>query len=244
MKKTVLVAALLLATAGLRAQTNIQEMYDFGRGHFATTLEMFKPDKWGSTFFFVDIYHTQNIAPTDYYTEISRSLNFWQNTKLGGLSLHIEWNGGNGIYPVGPAWGGYPVNNAWLYGLEYNLHSPDFGKTLTLSAMYKDIRGGNSQVPMQFTAVWGIQNLFGVNGLVFSGFADFWWEDVTWAPDNSTTGTVFLAEPQLWYNIGQHFGCPNLNVGGEVEISNNFVGNTTGEKGWDASPCLGLKWAF
>ena len=49
MKKTVLIAALLLAFVGVKAQTNIQEMYDFGRKHMTTTLEMFKGDKFGDT---------------------------------------------------------------------------------------------------------------------------------------------------------------------------------------------------
>ena len=139
MKKTVLIAALLLAFVGVKAQTNIQEMYDFGRKHMTTTLEMFKGDNWGSTFFFVDIYHTNNIAPTDFYAEIARTINFWgRNTSIGdnfvnNLSLHVEWNGGNGIYDLGAlGWGGYPVNNAWLAGIEYFIANNDFSQRLTL----------------------------------------------------------------------------------------------------------------
>ena len=95
MKKVVFVAAMLLAFVGAKAQTNIQEMYDFNRGHFTTTLEMFKSDAFGSTFFFNDIYHpTDQLAPTGYYTEIARALNFWQNTSLAPFSLHVECNGG------------------------------------------------------------------------------------------------------------------------------------------------------
>ena len=33
-------------------------------------------------------------APFGTYWEITRSFNFWQNTKLGGLSLQAEYNGG------------------------------------------------------------------------------------------------------------------------------------------------------
>lgn len=247
MKKVVFVAAMLLAVVGAKAQTNIQEMYDFNRGHFTTTLEMFKGDNWGSTFFFTDIYHTNNIAPTDFYTEIARSINFWgKNTSVGdnfvnNISLHVEWNGGCGIYNAEPlGWGGYPVNNAWLYGIEYFIANNDFSQRLTLEVMYKDIRGGHSNVPLQFTAVWGLDNLFGVPGLSFSGFADFWWEDVTWNI-GETTHTTFLAEPQLWYQVGRFFRCDNLNIGGEVEIANNFSGAA---QGWTVRPCLGIKWGF
>lgn len=249
MKKLVLVAAMLLAVVGAKAQTNIQEMYDFNRGHLTTTLEMFKGDNWGSTFFFTDIYHTNNMAPTDYYTEIARSINFWGKSSsigdsfLNSLSLHVEWNGGCGIYSTELGWGGYPVSNAWLYGIEYFIANNDFSKRLTLEVMYKDIRHGESDIPLQFTAVWGIDNLFGVNGLSFSGFADFWWENINWgsALNPDVTSTTFLTEPQLWYQVGRHFKCDNLNIGGEVEIAHNFSGAA---KGWTVRPCLGIKWGF
>ena len=52
--------------------------------------------------------------------------------------------------------------------------------------------------------------------------------------------TVFITEPQLWYNVGQHFGCNNLSLGTEIELSNNF-GSTGGFK---CRPCLGMKWDF
>ena len=51
-----LLAALLTVTAKVKAQTNAQILYDFGsdRKYVTLTLEMFKQDKWGSTYFFVD----------------------------------------------------------------------------------------------------------------------------------------------------------------------------------------------
>ena len=60
MKKNLLfLAVFFTATIFAKAQTNIQVMYDFGkdRQNVTTTLEMFKGDNWGSTFFFVDITH-------------------------------------------------------------------------------------------------------------------------------------------------------------------------------------------
>ena len=88
----------------------------------------------------------------------------------------------------------------------------------------------------------------------FSGFADFWWEDHSSFLDKDgdpkldkdgnidykAEHTVFTTEPQLWYNVGQHFGCENLSVGSEVEISHNFGSNA----GWMVRPCLGVKWDF
>lgn len=249
MKKQLFFAALLMATLGLRAQVNIQEMYDFNRGHLTTTLEMFKSDKWGSTFFFNDIYHNNDYSfPTDYYTEIARSLNFWKDSKLGALSLHVEWNGGLGS--------NYGVSNAWLFGCEYFLHSADFNNTFTFELMYKNIRSlvknDISYIPLQFTFVWGMNNLFGVKGLTFSGFLDIWGENITWGIDDNgdaiKTDWVILSEPQLWYNVGQHFGCDNLNIGGEVEVAYNFTGayptDYTDRKGLTVAPCLGIKWNF
>ena len=247
---------MLLTVIGAKAQTNIQEMYDYNRGHFTTTLEMFKADNWGSTFFFTDIYHPwDQSAPTGYYTEIARALNFWQNSALGALSLHVEWNGGQF------------ANNAWLFGVEYFLHNSDFTNTFTFELMYKRISGQEaldnalvrpfdkvSDIPFQFTFVWGMQNLFGVKGLVFSGFLDVWGENCNWGMNDKfewiNTSVVMLSEPQIWYNVGQHFGCDNLFVGGEVELAYNFAGGHFGgekfnqNKGFTYAPCLGIKWAF
>lgn len=71
-----------------KAQTNAQILYDFGsdRKFVTLTLEMFKQDKWGNTYFFVDHDFNydkmevgeKNIAQGGTYTEISRALNFWQ----------------------------------------------------------------------------------------------------------------------------------------------------------------------
>ena len=241
MKKLFLIVSFIAVAFCTKAQTNIQEQYDFNREHLTTTLEMFKADNWGSTFFFTDIYHPDNIdGPTGYYTEIARGLNFWQNTKLGGLSAHVEWNGGQF------------ANNAWLFGAEYFMHSSDFRYTLTLEVLYKTIAKADQDVPLQFTVVWGCNNLFGLKGLVFSGFADFWWETLQWGVDKDLepikTSCVFISEPQIWYNIGQFFSCPNLFIGGEVELAYNFAGawrkDYIDNKGFNASPCLGIKWNF
>ena len=258
MKKVVFVAAMLLAIVGAKAQTNIQEMYDFKRGHFTTTLEMFKSDPWGSTFFFNDIYHpTDQLTPTGYYTEIARALNFWQNTALAPISLHVEWNGGQF------------ASNAWLFGVEYFLHNESYTNTFTFELMYKRISGQKdlnalpavarpfdkvSDIPIQFTFVWGMQNLFGVHGLTFSGFLDVWGENVNWGLTDKlewdNTKLVILSEPQIWYNIGQHFGCNHLMIGGEVELAYNFAGGWHGggdfakNKGFNVAPCAGIKWAF
>ena len=240
------VAALALG-ATAQAQTNLQTFYDLGkdRGHFTTTLEGFYGDKWGNTFFFVDYDYNHRdgnkvVSPSGTYFEIARCLNFWQNSALSPLSLHVEYNGG--VYR------GYTINNAFLVGLDYFLHSKDFKNTFNFKVLYKKIALGTSDVPLQFTFVWGMQDIFGVPGLRFSGFADFWWENHTLFTDSkgntlavpATSKYVFISEPQLWYNIGRHFGVDNLHIGGEVELSYDFG---TAQGFW-ARPCLGTKWVF
>lgn len=247
-KKTILAVAIATLAFGqlAKAQTNIQVFYDFGkdRKHVTTTVEGFYNDNWGNTFFFID--HDFNnrvdqkiISPNGTYMEIARCLNFWQNVPvLNGFSLQVEYNGG--IYNK------YAINSAFLAGIDYFVHSKDFKNTFNFKVLYKHIVGVHSQVPMQFTFVWGLQDLFGAKGLRFSGFADFWWQDHDLYYDHkgdilgASSKIVFLSEPQLWYNVGQWFGVNNLNIGGEVELAFDFGS----AKGFWARPCAGIKWVF
>ena len=231
MKKLILSAAILLCSLTAFGQTNFQTFYDFGRKHFTTTLEGFHTDNWGNTFFFIDYdYDNRNskgtvVSPHNTYFEIARCLNFWQNSALAPLSLQVEYNGGFGTF--GNMAGAFPVNNAFLFGVDYFLHSGDFKNTLNFKLLYKQFIDLYSQVPFQFTTVWGCQDLFGAPGLRFSGFVDVWCEG---------HNTVVLSEPQLWYS----FGTEHFNLGGEVELSYNFAGM----EGFHILPCLGMKWVF
>ena len=248
-KKTIFATAFAaLAFAQVAgAQTNIQIFYDFGRDRqqVTTTVEGFYGDKWGNTFFFVDhdFNHKANEgvkAPTGTYLEIARCLNFWQNTPLSFLSLQAEYNGG--VYK------NYYIKHALLGGLDFFVHSASFNNTFNFKVLYKKIAGTASKVPMQFTFVWGMQDLFGLKGLRFSGFADFWWEDHVLYYDEKgmdldkpeLSHVVFISEPQIWYNVGQWFGVPNLNIGGEVELSFDFGTS----RGFWVRPCAGAKWVF
>ena len=230
-------SAALLFAQGAKAQTNFQTFYDFGRKHFTTTLEGFHQDNWGNTFFFIDYdYNNKDgnkvISPNNTYFEIARCLNFWGDSALAPLSLQVEYNGGFGTWGnlngvPGVNYGAFPVNSAFLFGLDWFLHSGDFNNTLNLKVLYKYFVGLPCNVPLQFTAVWGCQDLFGAKGLRFSGFVDVWCE---------YDHVVVLSEPQLWFNCGtEHF-----NIGGEVEFSYNFAGM----EGFNVMPCLGTKWVF
>lgn len=241
MKKTILLAAsaLLYFAQGAEAQTNLQTFYDFGRGYATTTVEMFKGDNWGNTFFFIDHYYTTSENRKDpgrsalngSYFEIERALNFWSDSALKDLSLHLEYDGST--------WG----NGVFCVGANYFLHSDDFRNTLNLYLMYERMNGSNNaDIPVKATAVWGMQDLFNVKGLRFSGFMDIYGCNTSFIDGDGTdvTKVTFLSEPQLWYNLGRHFGVENLHVGGEVELSLNFARH----KGFMCNPCIGTKWVF
>ncbi len=228
-----LVLGFLFLAGGLNAQ-NVQLHYDFGkdRSYLTSTVEMFKPDNLGNTFFFVDMDYSvgdvQGVSMA--YWEIARVF----KTKKMPVGLHLEYDGGFGQYKVANTNFAYQINDALLGGLDYFIHDKDFTKGLTVKLMYKYIRGKHD-FSYQATAVWFMH--FFNRKLTFTGFADFWREDsfdfdMDGEPDSKF---VFLSEPQLWFNINHH-----LSVGGEVELSYYFAGM---EK-FQAMPTLGLKYKF
>lgn len=240
MSKKIFVAAfaVLALAQGVKAQ-NVQLFYDFGEGrsYATTTFEMFKGDKFGDTFFFIDHYYNStddnykkagvSSAINGSYFEIERGINFWQDTNLKDLSGHIEYDGST--------WGA----GIWCFGAKYFLHNSDFSNTFTLALMYDLHRGvGEADIPIKFSGVWGMNDIFGVKGLVFKGFIDIWGNNATWGPNDETKFSV-LTEPQVWFNLGDTFD-GHLDVGTEIELSYNFAGN----KGFMCNPCAGLRWTF
>lgn len=245
MKKLIIAAAAALAFASVaNAQTNLQTFYDLGRGYATTTLEGFYGDNWGNTFFFFDHYYSTKADRDDLgaasaingsYFEIERCLNFWQDTKLGGLSAMVEYDGAT--------WGA----GIFCFGANYFLHSKDFKNTFNLALLYDCHVGyGDADTPIKFSGVWGCQDIFGVSGLRFSGFIDIWGNNQVCTPkdggilDAEETHFSILTEPQLWYNVGKLFGVDNLNIGGEIELSYNFAGRL----GFMCNPAIGAKWVF
>ena len=233
MKKlfVILVCLVAMTVAPQTKAQNVQVLYDTDRGCVTSTIEMFRPDAFGSTYFFVDLDH--NPLMTGAYWEISRELSFWQDTDYSWLSAHIEYNGGMNS--------AMSFNNCWLAGATYSGHSADFSKTWSLTASYKAIPGtigldGSKQTHnFQVTGVWGIS--FANGWCDFSGFFDLWREARPW----QGTKYIFISEPQFWVNLNKIKGWEkiNLSVGGEVELSANFVA-----KGFHAMPAVGAKWTF
>lgn len=232
MRKLIFAAALVLCGISGAFAQNLQLHYDFRRGAenvsapagvFTTTVEMFKPDKHGSTFFFVDMnYGERGVKGVSLaYWEIARSLKFWD----GPFAAHVEYNGGQGI-GKGGGYYGFPINDAWLFGADYVWNNESFTKGFTLSAMYKYIQGFGSP-SFQLTGVW-YMHLFN-NKFTFSGFADFWKQTSAYGKK-----FVFLSEPQVWFNINKNFS-----VGSELECSVNFY-----RKNFAICPTAAVKYNF
>lgn len=226
------VLAVIVCTSIESKAQNIQLHYDLGRNLVTSTVEMFRPDKAGSTYFFVDFDYSPEISSA--YWEITRELCFWQESKLKWLSIHLEYSGG-----LSSKEGSYL--NGYMGGLTYSGNSKDWSKTWSLSVMYKANPGSldaTGQCQMHNFLITGVWNLYFLkNWISFDGFFDFGREVKPWLG----TKFYFISEPQLWVNLKNIKGWEkvNLSLGTEVEISCNYVG-----KGFYAIPTLSAKWTF
>ena len=239
MKKTLLSALLFIACLPMFAQLNVQMHYDFGktiygdelsnRPLFTATVENFKADKWGTTFFFIDLDFGDNTMKS-VYGEIAREF------KLGKtpFAAHVEYNGGLSGF------GSY--NDAYLAGAAWNWANKDFSKTFSLQLLYKHLANqpSSNKHSWQVTTVWGIHFAKGLCS--FSGFADLW-------HDNSVTGNlIFCSEPEFWFHLNALESVDDdfkLSVGAELELTKNMVWPTNGlNDNFYAIPAVGVKWTF
>ena len=239
MKKILLSTLMLIASLPIFAQLNVQLHYDFAdalygdklsnRPHWTATVENFKADKWGSTYFFIDMDFGGNTMKSA-YAEISRELRFWE----APIAAHIEYNGGLS--------GGGSYNDAYLAGGAWNWANKDFSKTFSLQLLYKYL--ANQQVgskhSWQITTVWGIHFAKGL--CTFSVYADLWL-------DNSVKGNLVLSsEPQFWFNLYALDSVDDdfkLSLGTELELTKNLVWPAEGiNDKFYAIPTLAEKWQF
>ena len=239
MKKILLSVFLFIVSLPMLAQLNVQLHYDFGdvfygdklsnRPHLTATVENFKADKWGSTYFFVDLDFGDNTMKS-VYAEFSREFN------LGKLPIaaHVEYNGGLS--------GGGSYNDAYLAGGAWNWANKDFSKTFSLQLLYKYLANqpSSNKHSWQVTTVWGIH--FAKGFCTFSGYADLW-------HDNSVSGNLILSsEPQLWFNLYALDSVDDdfkLSLGTELELSKNLVWPAEGiNNKFYAIPTLAVKWQF
>ena len=239
MKKTLLSALLFIVSLPMFAQLNVQLHYDFGdafygdklsnRPHLTATVENFKADKWGSTYFFVDLDFGDNTMKS-VYAEFSREFNLGKSP----IAAHIEYNGGLS--------GGGSYNDAYLAGGAWNWANKDFSKTFSLQLLYKYLANqpSSNKHSWQVTTVWGIH--FAKGFCTFSGYADLW-------HDNSVSGNLVLSsEPQFWFNLYALDSVDDdfkLSLGTELELSKNLVWPAEDiNNKFYAIPTLAVKWQF
>ena len=153
------------------------------------------------------------------------------------VAFHVEYNGGLS-YGTGKG-DGYAFGDAYLAGVAYNWNSRDFNKGFSVQAMYKYLaKKGPYCHAWQLTGVWRARFAQGLCS--FGGFADLWY-------DNTVDGNlILLAEPQFWFNLAQLRRVSDdfkLSIGTEVEISNNFIYNDSGQNNrFYAIPTIACKW--
>jgi hypothetical protein len=238
MKKYLLLVLLLLVLRVRTEAQNLQLHYDFGEGrkYFTATLEMFRPDALGYTFWFIDLDFDFPGSPRSMsavYWEISRDFYIPGLKKIHPfeeLGFHLEYNDGFTAYQdTGQTIGAASYNSVFLTGFSFPLRLGN--ESVTAQLLLRLPRG--MDVPdFQVTLVW--TRLLLKERVLFTGFADLWSQDKIAGADRKEL--VFQAEPQLWYLITS-----KIALGGEIEISHNFP---VGPNEWEFMPTLGFRWEF
>ena len=238
MYRKTIIYFVLLCTFSVQAQ-NIQLHFDprssihgddsFPSDYITGTFEMFKPDKCGSTFMFVDAdFNLSNGNMGMIYTEISRKFNI-NDFPLMPL---IEYNGGLGLFEIDDnIGGGYSIPNAYLIGLSYPFQLGNIFMDSYVAYKYNAFKETSHDV--QWTLIW--MSNFAKDKITFCGFADLWTENKSQMDSKSDKKVIFLSEPQFWYNANSNFS-----LGSEVKISRNFADKSK----FYLCPTLAMKLSF
>jgi hypothetical protein len=236
MKK--IIAFWLLGVPFISNAQNFQLHYDAGedRNYYTATLEMFKPDTLGSTFWFVDFDFNLPGNPRSMsaaYWEIAREFyipGLRNRSVFDQLTLHLEYNDGFTAYKIAKdTLGAASYNSVFLTGFSHPLKIGNF--ILTTQWLCRMPRG--MDIPdFQFTLVW-FQPVF-KGKVLLTGYCDLWSQDKIMKPDNKEL--IFQTEPQVWYMLTS-----KIAVGSEIEISKNFP---VGPNEWEFQPTLAFRWEF
>lgn len=236
MKK--IIVLLLVFSPIIGYAQNLQVHYDFAedRRFITTTLEMFRPDTLGSTFWFVDFDFNLPGSPrsmSSAYWEIAREFyipGLRNKPFFDELTFHIEYNDGFAAFETSiDTLGGVSYNSVFLAGFAHPVKIGNF--TIATQWLCRVPRNTNGP-DFQFTLIW-LQPLF-KGKLIFTGYADLFSQDKVM--DNDKKELIFQTEPQLWYTL-----TPKISIGGEIEINKNFP---VGPNEWGFSPTLAVKWEF
>jgi len=216
--------AIVLASAAFGQ--NLQLHYDLRREHLTSTLEIYKTDRLGALFTFVDF---------DYNREQSQQANgissaYWEIARYfalpgkGAWSATLQYNDG--------LTNSFTFNPVWLVGLQKIFRIV----TLDLPVDFLLRRELNTSAwTWQITAVW--QKM--VKCCEVAGFIDIWSTGKNGFPARRL---AVMSEPQFWF-----YFLPTLAIGGEIEISYNFSGAWYKGKQFRSDslfllPTVGIKW--
>lgn len=130
------------------------------------------------------------------------------------------------------------LNDAFMTGVTYTYLSPERRTMLSLTPLYKYIRGIAQPHNYELCGVWKFAP---GNGLITAtGFFSWWHQKdprIGWGTDFK-----FMSQPQVWCNLNKIPGVApdfNLSIGSEVRISKNVDAPQ-----WLVAPTLALKWSF
>jgi hypothetical protein len=235
--KRIIILALFFVPLVIKAQ-NFQLHYDFGedRKLYTATLEMFRPDTLGSTFWFVDLDFNFPGNPRSMsaaYWEFSRDFyipGLRKKPAFDQLTFHLEYDDGFTAYKdSGNYMGAASYNSVFLTGFSHPLR---IGQVVLTTQWLCRMPRGMDVPDFQFTVVW-FQSVF-KGRLLLTGFLDLWSQDKI--DDTEKKELVFQTEPQFWLLL-----TPKIALGGEIEISKNFP---VGPNEWEFFPTLGFRWEF
>lgn len=243
-----LLAVLTLALLPLAVQAqNVQFHYDFGRHlypdaqqgrpYITTTIEQQSVDKFGDTFYFVDMTFLNQGAYSANW-KFMRNLRFWKSP----FSVHVRYDGGlrfvreaDGPLRPGTA---ISLNDAFFLGGNYTYLSPDKRLMFSFNALYKYIKGNSQPHNYELCPVW--RYTFGNGAVTTNGFLSFWHESMSL--QGKDINFRLMTQPQLWLNLNKLPGVSpelRLSVGTELRISNNVDAPQ-----WLCIPTLAFKWSF
>lgn len=239
---------LFLSAVPLLKAQNIQLHYDLGRALYPTvqrerpmmtaTVEQQSLDRFGDTFYFVDMsWRDQGAVNANW--KFMRNLRFWRPP----FALHLRYDGGLRFRDYAPSTErtkpAFSLNDAFMLGGSYTYLSPTRRTMLQLIPLYKYIKGAEQPHNFELCGVWRFASVSGL--FTATGFFSWWRQELT-APGWGSTTFKFMSQPQLWCNLNRIKGVApdfNLSVGTELRVSKNVDAPQ-----WIVAPTLGLKWSF
>ncbi len=233
---------LLSGSYTLQAQ-NIQIHYDLGRYLYPETqanrpaltgtIEQQSVDRFGDTFYFVDMSFLEQGAVNANW-KFMRNLRFWK----APVAWHVRYDGGLRFVNAPMSNVAISMNDAFMTGASYTYLTSDRRLMLSGSVLYKYINRAPQPHNYELCTVWKYAP--GTGLFSATGFISFWQQHDPRPGWN--TQFKLMMQPQFWLNLNKIEQLPNdlnLSLGSEIRISRNIDAPQ-----WIVAPTLALKWSF